>query len=112
MGVDLHADETGRARALLYAPRAVEQTLGNIAVDISAEPAAAGAEVPSTMPLVFRARSVVTASGTFGHLRIFTFSVRSRITGRPAPSWSGSRSVSSRVAPSSDDSRSICTRAW
>ena len=29
MGVDLHADETGRARALLYAPRAVEQTLGN-----------------------------------------------------------------------------------
>jgi hypothetical protein len=28
------------------------------------------------MPLVFRARSVVTASGTFGHLRIFTFSVQ------------------------------------
>ena len=66
MGLDLHADETGRARALLYAPRAVQQTLGNIAVDVSAEPAAAGAEVPSTMPLVFRARSVVTA---VGHLR-------------------------------------------
>ena len=76
MGLDLHADETGRARALLYAPRAVEQTLGNLAVEVSAEPAAAGAEVPSTMPLVFRARSVVTASGTFGHLRIFTFSVQ------------------------------------
>jgi C-terminal processing protease CtpA/Prc len=76
MGVDLHADETSRARALLYAPRAVEQTIGNIAVDLSAEPATAGAEVPSTMPLVFRARSVVTASGTFGHLRIFTFSVQ------------------------------------
>ena len=28
------------------------------------------------MPLVFRARSVVTPSGTFGHLRIFTFSVQ------------------------------------
>jgi C-terminal processing protease CtpA/Prc len=76
MGVDLHADETSRARALLYAPRAVEQTIGNIAVDLTAEPAAAGAEVPTTMPLAFRARSVVTASGTFGHLRIFTFSVQ------------------------------------
>jgi hypothetical protein len=31
--------------------------------------------VPSTMPLVFRARTVMTASGTFGHLRIFTFNV-------------------------------------
>jgi len=76
MGLDLHADETGRARALLYAPQAVEQTFGNMAVELSSEPAVAGAEVPSTMPLVFRARSVVTASGTFGHLRIFTFSVQ------------------------------------
>src|SRR3712207_3473632 len=75
MGLDLHADETGRARALLYAPRAVEQTLGNIAVEVSTEPAAAGADVQSTMPLVFRARSVVTQAGTFGHLRIFTFNV-------------------------------------
>jgi hypothetical protein len=76
MGLDLNADEVGRARALLYAPRAVEQTFGNLAVDVSAEPAAAGAEVPSTMPMVFRARSVVTAAGIFGHLRIFTFSVQ------------------------------------
>ena len=38
-------------------------------------PAAAGAELTTTMPLVFRARSVVTASGTFGHLRIRTFNV-------------------------------------
>jgi len=76
MGLDLHADEVGRARALLYAPEAVQQTFGNLAVDVTAEPAAAGAEVPSTMPLVFRARSVVTAAGTFGHLRIFTFSVQ------------------------------------
>src|SRR5215207_3136852 len=75
MGLDLHADETGRARALLYAPRAVEQTLGNVAIELSTEPAAVGADVPSTMPLVFRARSVQTAAGTFGHLRIFTFNV-------------------------------------
>jgi C-terminal processing protease CtpA/Prc len=76
LGVDLHADETSRARALLYAPRAVEQTFGNMAVALSAEPAEAGTEVPTTLPLAFRARSVVTASGTFGHLRIFTFSVK------------------------------------
>jgi len=76
IGVDLHADETARARALLFVPHVVQQTFGNLAVDTSAGPAAAGADVPSTMPLVFRARSVVTASGTFGHLRIFTFSVQ------------------------------------
>jgi hypothetical protein len=75
MGLDLHADETGRARALLYAPRALEQTLGNTAVELSTEPVAAGGEVPTTMPLVFRARSVPTAAGTYGHLRIFTFNV-------------------------------------
>jgi hypothetical protein len=75
MGLDLHADEVGRARALLYAPRAVEQALGNAAIELSTEPAAAGGEVPSSMPLVFRARSVQTAAGTVGHLRIFTFNV-------------------------------------
>jgi C-terminal processing protease CtpA/Prc len=76
IGVDLHADETARARALLFAPHVMQQTFGNLAVDLSAAPAAAGAQVPTTMPLVFRARSVVTASGTYGHLRIFTFSVQ------------------------------------
>src|SRR4051795_7071947 len=76
IGVALHADEPARARALLFAPHVVQQTFGNLAVDTSAGPAAAGEEVPSTMPLVFRARSVVTAAGTFGHLRIFTFSVQ------------------------------------
>ena len=75
MGMDLHGDETSRARALLYAPRAVEQAQGSTAIRLSTEPAEAGADVPSTMPLVFRARSVVTAAGTFGHLRIFTFNV-------------------------------------
>ena len=76
IGVDLHADETARARALLFVPHVVQQTFGNMAVDTSAGPAAAGADVPSTMPLAFRARSVATASGTYGHLRIFTFSVQ------------------------------------
>jgi hypothetical protein len=75
MGLDLFADEVGRARALLFAPRAVEQQLSDVQAEVETTPAAAGAELTTTMPLVFRARSVVTASGTFGHLRIRTFNV-------------------------------------
>jgi C-terminal processing protease CtpA/Prc len=75
MGLDLFADDVGRARALLFAPRAVEQQLSDVQAEVETTPAAAGAELTTTMPLVFRARSVVTASGTFGHLRIRTFNV-------------------------------------
>jgi C-terminal processing protease CtpA/Prc len=74
MGLDLHADETSRARAMLYAPQVVELS-AEAAAEVVAQPLAAGGEVPSTMPLVFRARTVMTAAGTFGHLRIFTFNV-------------------------------------
>ncbi|MGY1776777.1 S41 family peptidase [Geodermatophilus sp. SYSU D00804] len=75
LGLDLLTDEVGRAQALLYAPRAVEQQFGAEGVDLSTEPAAPGADVPTSMPLVFKARSVVTSSGTFGHLRVFRFNV-------------------------------------
>ena len=36
---------------------------------------ALGQELTTVMPGVFRARPVQTASGVFGHIRIFTFSV-------------------------------------
>jgi hypothetical protein len=75
MGLDLYADDAGRARALLFAPQAVEQQFSDVQAEVETEPAGAGAELTTTMPMVFRARSVVTASGTFGHLRIFTFNV-------------------------------------
>ncbi|MGY1794904.1 S41 family peptidase [Geodermatophilus sp. SYSU D00525] len=75
LGLDLLTDEVGRAQALLYAPRAVEQQFGAEGVDLSTEPAAPGSDVPTSMPLVFKARSVVTGSGTFGHLRVFRFNV-------------------------------------
>ena len=75
MGLDLLTDEVGRAQALLYAPGAVEQQYGTEDIAVSADPAAPGADVPTSMPLVFKARSVVTGSGTFGHLRIFRFNV-------------------------------------
>ena len=35
----------------------------------------AGADLTTTLPGVFRARTVTTPSGTFGHVRIFTFNV-------------------------------------
>jgi hypothetical protein len=71
LGVDLVTEDANRAKTMLFAP----QVVGHDAADISTEAAAAGADVPTTMAGVFRARSVVTASGTFGHVRIFTFSV-------------------------------------
>lgn len=47
MGLDLLTDEVGRAAALLYARQAVEQQVDE--ADLTTEPAADGAEVPSTM---------------------------------------------------------------
>jgi hypothetical protein len=74
MGLDIGADDINRARRMLFAPESVELERS---VAASGEVPAAGdaAEVPSTMPGVFRARRVETPSGTFGHVRIFTFNV-------------------------------------
>ncbi|GDY68628.1 hypothetical protein SAV14893_080210 [Streptomyces avermitilis] len=72
-GLDLEADETSRARVLLFAPRVLAQAkaaeAGEPAPDLRA------GEIATTLPNVFRARTVQTSAGTFGHLRIFTFSV-------------------------------------
>jgi hypothetical protein len=75
LGLDLEADEIGRAKKLLFAPQVVAQENAVGDVELSTSPAAAGEELATAMPGVFRARSVTTASGTFGHIRIFTFSV-------------------------------------
>jgi len=68
-GVDLDSDEKSRAKKLLHAPEVVAAEATGEAVAMSVT------DVPTTMPGVFRARPVVTPSGTFGHLRIFSFSV-------------------------------------
>ncbi len=72
LGLDIGADDINRARRMLFAPESVE--LERV-VALSGEAPAAedAADVPSTMPTVFKARRVVTPSGTFGHIRIFTF---------------------------------------
>jgi hypothetical protein len=75
LGVDLDADETSRARTLLFAPQVAGQAQAAEPPALTSTRAAVGEEVPTSMPGVFRARSVQTASGIFGHLRIFTFSV-------------------------------------
>ncbi|MEV0389698.1 S41 family peptidase [Nonomuraea sp. NPDC050643] len=74
-GLDLGTDEIGRALKLLYVPEVVTHRERIDVAELTAEPAEAGAEVPTSMPSIFRARSIVTPSGTFGHIRVFSFSV-------------------------------------
>ena len=65
-GVDLGADEASRAQRLLFAPQTVAQELALQATGELPSPAAGDAVLPTTMPQVFRARSVTASSGTFG----------------------------------------------
>ncbi len=81
--LDLDADERDRARKSLYHPEVVRLE-GEQAEDGQlTEPQAVGAaDLPTTMPSVFRARAVTTAHGTFGQIRIFTFSVQDPVAFR------------------------------
>ncbi|MET9310484.1 S41 family peptidase [Kribbella sp. NPDC003505] len=82
MGLDLDSDEKSRAKKALYVREVVELERGRSSAELAAPAAVAGADVPTTMPGVFRAREVVTPSGTFGQLRIFTFSVQDPVAFR------------------------------
>ena len=77
--VDLDADARNQARKQLYhrdVVRLEQEQQELVESGHAAEPTAvSGADVPTTMPAVFRAREVQTAHGTFGQIRIFTFSV-------------------------------------
>ncbi|GAA3142852.1 S41 family peptidase [Nonomuraea salmonea] len=74
-GLDLGADEIGRALKTLYVPEAVtpHETLGG--AELAGPPAEQDGVVPTSMPGFFKARSVTTRSGTFGHIRVFSFNV-------------------------------------
>ncbi len=71
-GLDLEAYITQQTKKMLFAPEVIaakgKETL-------STQKVAAGQEVPTTMRNFFRAKSVNTPSGEFGHIRIFTFYV-------------------------------------
>jgi hypothetical protein len=82
MGLDLDSDEKARAKKALYVRDVVELERGLSSAELAAPAAVTGADLPTTMPGVFRAREVVTSSGTFGHLRIFTFSVQDPVAFR------------------------------
>ena len=59
---------------MLYAPATVVQERA-ISATGELPTSTDGADLPTSLPGVFRARTVSTPSGTFGHIRIFTFSV-------------------------------------
>ncbi|MFD3399586.1 S41 family peptidase [Kribbella sp. NPDC058693] len=82
MGLDLDSDEKSRAKKALYVRDVVELERGQSSAELATPAAVAGADLPTTMPGVFRAREVVTSSGNFGHLRIFTFSVQDPVAFR------------------------------
>ncbi|WP_241996571.1 S41 family peptidase [Kribbella antiqua] len=82
MGLDLDSDEKARAKKVLYIRDVIELEGGQSSAELSAPAAVSGADLPTTMPGVFRAREVVTPYGTFGHLRIFTFSVQNPVAFR------------------------------
>lgn len=68
LGLDLEQEIIQRMRKALFAPQVVA------AQRAAAEGAALG-DLDSTLPHVFEARPVTTSRGTFGYLRIRTFSV-------------------------------------
>lgn len=79
VGVDLRTDVVQRVKKALFAPgvaveaRRVEAVAAaGDALEPTDAQAAAG-EIPTTRPNELSARTVTTPSGTFGHLRIFTF---------------------------------------
>lgn len=82
MGLDLDSDEKGRAKKLLFVPEVIDLEQGQSSAELTEPAAVGGTDLPTTMPGVFRAREVDTAHGTFGHLRIFTFSVDDPVTFR------------------------------
>jgi hypothetical protein len=75
LGVDLGGDEVARARRMLFAPESVAQEAAVRATGRPQRSTGNAADIATSMPGVFRARNVTTASGTFGHIRIFTFNV-------------------------------------
>ena len=72
IGLDIGADDVNRARRMLFAPESIALER-SVAASGEAPVSDDAADVPSMMPKFFRARRVETPSGTFGHVRIYTF---------------------------------------
>lgn len=74
LGIDLELDIIRRMRPMLFAPDVVEEARKKRRT-LPRRRAAAGQAVTTSMPEVFRAKSVDTPSGVFGYVRVFTFNV-------------------------------------
>lgn len=75
-GLDIEVLAVNEAKKQMFATRAVEAEADIASADLAVDRVAVGAEdVATSMPTVLRARPVTTPSGTFGHIRIFTFGV-------------------------------------
>jgi cytosine/adenosine deaminase-related metal-dependent hydrolase len=71
LGYDIQTDAVNQAKKVLFARKAFALE------DSTVAPVAVGADdLATSMPTVFRAREVETASGTFAYVRIFTFNVQ------------------------------------
>jgi Peptidase family S41 len=80
VGLDLRTELVRQAKRQLFAPRSLDEEArvvadGPDAPEATEEQQAAGV-VPTTRPAELKARIVETPHGSFGHLRIYTFSVR------------------------------------
>jgi hypothetical protein len=78
MGLDLQADVVRQTKQVLFAPGITKQP--GIKIPDQSELAtrhgpADGDGLESSMPKVLNARVVTTSSGTFGYIRIYTFSI-------------------------------------
>ena len=77
LGLDFGGDATSRATKLLFAPGVVAREDAEREGRARPGPRVPGTAVDTPMPGVFRASAVTTPSGTYGHLRIFSFRVPS-----------------------------------
>ncbi|MGM9509880.1 S41 family peptidase [Larkinella sp. GY13] len=70
-GLDLEQDLIQQMRKALFAPQVIKAQK-QVAVKLASGETLS--DLDSTLPHIFQARTVTTPSGTFGYLRIFTFS--------------------------------------
>jgi len=78
MGVDLDMHVAGLAKKCLFAPKVVAaEASAGLGKNRRKKRVATGEVIPGTMPGVMSAKTVDTAGGEFGYIRIHTFSVDS-----------------------------------
>ncbi|WP_353816781.1 S41 family peptidase [Agromyces sp. SYSU T00266] len=85
VGLDLKTELSRRVKRRLFAPSSLKEEArverSNLDVPRSTKAQQEAGILPTTRPTELKARTVATPSGTFGHLRIFTFFMEDRQVG-------------------------------